>query len=52
MYLEIAVVVYLGVVSEMQALQDSIHLPPPDGVRHQLVPAVLLHFPQHLPPRH
>lgn len=50
-YLEIAVVVNLGVVSEMKALKDSIHLVPPDRVRHQLIPAVGLALPQHLPPR-
>jgi hypothetical protein len=49
-YLVIAVVVNISIVPEVQAGQDGIHLRPPDAFGHQLVVAIRLPFPHHLPP--
>jgi hypothetical protein len=49
-YLVIAVVVNVSIVPEVQAGQDGIHLRPPDAFGHQLVVAIRLPFPHHLPP--
>ncbi len=48
--LEVAVVVNLGVVPEMQALEHGVHRIPPDVVCHVVVVAILLELPQHFPP--
>jgi hypothetical protein len=50
LYLVIAVVVNVSIVPEVQAGQDGIHLRPPDAFGHQLVVAIRLPFPHHLPP--
>ena len=50
LYLVVAVIVNLGVVPKVEAFEDSIHLVPPDGIGNQLVPAVGLELPNHLPP--
>jgi hypothetical protein len=52
LYLEVTILVNLGIVSKVKTMEDGIHLVPPDGPRHQLVPAVGLHFPQHLSSGH